>query len=78
MRARWNCERRARLAFAGIYGAGFIGDMFLVTDLGSQVVLTVNADEDAVLMRLMPPQIVADPAGGFRLDAGRRYVILSR
>jgi len=52
--------------------------MFLVTDLGSQVVLTVNADEDAVLMRLMPLQIVADPAGGFRLDAGRRYVILSR
>jgi hypothetical protein len=49
--------------------------MFLVTDLGSQVVLTVNADEDAVLMRLMPLQIVADPAGGFRLDAGRRYVI---
>lgn len=63
---------------AGIYGAGFVGDKFLITDVGSQVVLSVNAVEDAGLKRPMPLQIVADPAGGFRLYAGRQYVIFSR
>jgi hypothetical protein len=63
---------------AGIYGAGFVGDKFLVTDVGSQDVLSVNAGEDAGLKRPMPLQVVADPAGGFRLYAGRRYVIFRR
>ena len=63
---------------AGIYGAGFVGDKFLVTDVGGQDVLSVNASEDAGLKRPMPLQIVADPAGGFRLYAGRQYVIFSR
>src|ERR1035437_3682226 len=62
----------------GVYGAGFVGDKFLVTDVGSQDVLTVNASEDAGLKRPMPLQIVADPAGGFRLYAGRKYVSFSR
>ncbi|MGO9318792.1 MAG: hypothetical protein ACLPXT_05090 [Terracidiphilus sp.] len=63
---------------AGIYGAGFVGDKFLITDVGSHDVLTVKADEDAGLKQPMPLQIVADPAGGFRLYAQRRYVIFSR
>ena len=63
---------------AGIYGAGFVGDKFLITDVGSQDVLTVNASQDAGLKRPMPLLIVADPAGGFRLYAGRQYVIFSR
>ncbi len=63
---------------AGIYGAGFVGDKFLVTDVGAHDVLTVNTSEDAGLKRPMPLQIVADPAGGFRLYAQRRYVIFSR
>jgi len=63
---------------AGIYGAGFVGDKFLITDVGAHDVLTVSANEDAGLKRPMPLQIVADPAGGFRLYAGRQYVIFSR
>jgi hypothetical protein len=63
---------------AGIYGAGFVGDKFLITDVGAHDVLTVKADEDAGFKQPMPLQVVADPAGGFRLYAGRQYVIFSR
>jgi len=64
---------------AGIYGIGFIPDnKFVVTDVGAHDVLTVNSGEDVGLKRPMPLQVVADPSGGFRLYAGRRYVIFSR
>jgi len=64
---------------AGVYGLGFIGDnKFVITDVGGHDVLTVNSGEDAGLKRPMPLQVLADPAGGFRLYAGRRYVSFSR
>jgi len=63
---------------AGVYGVGFVGDKFLVTDVGAHDVLTVATGDDAGLKRPMPLQVVADPAGGFRLYAGRRYVSFSR
>ena len=64
---------------AGVYGVGFVGGgKFLVTDVGAHEVLTVKSGEDAGLKRPMPLQVVADPAGGFRLYALRRYVSLSR
>jgi hypothetical protein len=64
---------------AGIYGVGFVADnKFVVTDVGAHDVLTVNAGEDAGLKRPLPLQVVVDPAGGFRLYAGRKYVIFSR
>jgi hypothetical protein len=63
---------------AGIYGAGIVGDKFLVTDVGAHDVLTVAVSEDAGLKRPMPLQIVADPAGGFRLYIGRQYVTFKR
>jgi hypothetical protein len=64
---------------AGVYGVGFIADnKFVVTDVGAHELLTVAVGEDAGLKRPMPLQIVADPAGGFRLYAGRKYVIFSR
>jgi hypothetical protein len=63
---------------AGAYGVGFVGDKFVVTDVGAHDVLTVNAGEDAGLKRPVPLQVVADPAGGFRLYAGRKYVSFSR
>jgi hypothetical protein len=64
---------------AGIYGAGFIADnKFVITDVGGNDVFTVNSGEDVGLKRPMPLQVVADPAGGFRLYAGRKYVIFSR
>jgi hypothetical protein len=64
---------------AGIYGVGFIsGDKFVVTDVGAHDVFTTNSTTDEGLKRPMPLQVVADPAGGFRLYAGRKYVSLSR
>jgi len=64
---------------AGVYGVGFVADnKFIVTDVGAHDVLTVNSGEDAGLKRPTPLQVMADPAGGFRLYSGRRYVSFSR
>ena len=64
---------------AGAYGLGFTaGDKFVVTDLGAHDVFTVSSANDAGLQRPMPLQIVADQSAGFRLYAGRKYVVLSR
>lgn len=64
---------------AGIYGVGFIaGDKFVVTDVGAHDVLTVNSGTDDGLKRPMPLQVTTDPAGGFRLYAGRKYVVFSK
>jgi hypothetical protein len=60
---------------AGIYGIGFIGgDKVVVTDVGGHDVLSVGSATDAGLKRPMPLQMMADPSGGFRLYAGRKYV----
>ena len=64
---------------AGIYGAGFIGDnKFVVTDVGGHDVLTVSSSTDAAMTRPRPLRVNADPAGGFRLYAGRKYVTFSK
>lgn len=63
---------------AGVYGVGFVGDKFVVTDVGAHDVLTVNSGDDAGLKRPVPLEFMADPAGGYRLYAGRKYVIFSR
>jgi hypothetical protein len=64
---------------AGFYGVGFIaGNKFVVTDVGAHDVLTVATSNDAVLKRPIPLHLMADPAGGFRLYAGRWDVSFSR
>jgi hypothetical protein len=63
---------------AGVYGAGFVGDKFVITDVGAHDVLTVAAGDDAAQKRPMPLQVVADPSGGFRLYIQRKYVSFSR
>jgi hypothetical protein len=64
---------------AGAYGFGFLsGDKFLVTDLGGADVLTASSTNDAKLARPRPLTVSADPDGGFRLYAGRKYVQFSR
>jgi hypothetical protein len=64
---------------AGVYGTGFVGDKFVVTDVGGHDVLMVNSVEDAKLVRPMPLQVMADATGGgFRLYAGRKYVGFKR
>lgn len=63
---------------AGIYGIGFIGDKFLVTDVGAHDVLSVKTGDDEGLKRPTPLQVLPGPEGGFRLYEGRRYVSFSR
>jgi hypothetical protein len=63
---------------AGVYGAGFVGDKFVLTDVGANDVLSVSAGDDAGLKRPLPLQVVADPAGGFRLYIQRKYVSFAR
>jgi hypothetical protein len=64
---------------AGAYGFGFLdGGKFLVTDLGGGDVLTAQTATDAALSRPRPLEVTVDPAGGFRLYAGRAYVEFSR
>ena len=64
---------------AGIYGVGFIaGDKFVVTDVGAHDLLTVPSSSDQQMKRPVPLQVTPDPAGGFRLYEGRKYVTLSR
>jgi hypothetical protein len=66
-----------RLA-AGAYGIGFISSKFIVTDLGAHDVFTVSSKSDADLKRPMPLQVLPDPVRGFRLYAGRQFVVFER
>ena len=63
---------------AGVYGAGFVGDKFVLTDVGAHDVLTIAAGDDAAQKHPMPLQVVADPSGGFRLYIQRKFVTFSR
>ena len=64
---------------AGIYGVGFVpGDKFVVTDVGAHDVLTVSSSSDPEMKRPVPLQVTTDPAGGFRLYEGRKYVGFSK
>jgi hypothetical protein len=64
---------------AGAYGFGFLeGGRFLVTNLGGGDVLSAAATTDAALSRPRPLEVTTDPAGGFRLYAGRAYIVFSR
>jgi len=63
----------------GAYGVGFIaGSKFVVTDLGAHDVFTVSSTADSAIKRPMPLQVLADPVHGFRLYAGRQYVVFER
>jgi hypothetical protein len=64
---------------AGVYGIGFVAsNKFIVTDVGAHDVFTAASQHDDALPRPRPLFVTADPAGGFRLYAGRNYVIFSR
>ena len=63
---------------AGVYGLGFVGDKLMVTDVGAHDVMSVPAKRDEAMKRPMPLQVTTDPAGGFRLYAGRQWVGVSR
>ncbi|HWE83757.1 MAG TPA: hypothetical protein VG267_02355 [Terracidiphilus sp.] len=64
---------------AGVYGFGFVtGDKFVLTDVGGHDVLSVSSTSDDAMKRPMPLQVTSDPAGGYRLYSGRKYVSLNR
>lgn len=63
---------------AGAYGIGFVGDKLVVTDIGAHDLFSVPSTQDDAIKRPMPLQVIADPAGGFRLYSLRKYVVLSR
>lgn len=59
----------------GQYGFGFVGDKFIVTDVGAHDLLSVSSQKDDTLKRAMPLKIVED-GGAYRLYAGKKYVTL--
>jgi hypothetical protein len=59
----------------GQYGFGFVGDKFVITDVGANEVLTVSAKHDDNLKRPVPLKIVQEE-GVYRLYNGRKYVSL--
>lgn len=60
----------------GAYGAGYVGDHFLVMDLGGHEVGSGATTEDAALRRPRPLQMVADGPGSVKLYLGRRWVLV--
>jgi hypothetical protein len=59
----------------GQYGFGFVGDKFVITDVGANDVLSVSAKHDDNLKRPVPLKIVQEE-GGYRLYHGKKYVTL--
>jgi hypothetical protein len=55
-----------------------VGDKLVVTDVGAHDLFSVPSTQDDAIKRPMPLQVIADPAGGFRLYSLRKYVVLSR
>jgi uncharacterized protein (DUF2141 family) len=62
----------------GIYGVGFVGDKFVVMDVGAHDLLNVGAHVDDGMKRPMPLKVTAVDGGGFRLYEGRKYVAFAR
>ncbi len=57
----------------GEYGFGFMGDKFVVTDVGANDVLSVSSKKDDNLKRAVPLKI-AKEGEAYRLYAGKKYV----
>jgi hypothetical protein len=60
---------------AGEYGFGFVGDKFVITDVGANDVLSTLSQHDDNLKRPVPLKITED-GGNYRLYAGKKYVSL--
>jgi hypothetical protein len=60
----------------GEYGFGFMGDKFIVTDVGANDLFSVSSTRDDNLKRPVPLKI-AKEGGAYRLYAGKKYVTVS-
>ncbi len=63
-----------KLLQAGAYGAGFVGDRFLVMDIGGRTIAEGQVQNDAKLARPRPLQLVQANGTGAKLYLGRRWV----
>lgn len=59
----------------GEYGFGFVGDKFLITDVGANDLFSVAAKTDDKLRPAVPLKIVED-GGAYKLYAGKKWVSL--
>jgi hypothetical protein len=59
----------------GQYGFGFVGDKFVVTDVGANDVFSVSSKVDDNLKRPVPLKI-SQEGGEYRLYHGKKYVAL--
>jgi hypothetical protein len=57
----------------GQYGFGFVGDKFVITDVGANDVLSVSSKHDDDLKRPVPLKIVQE-GSDYRLYNGKKYV----
>ena len=62
---------------AGAYGAGFVGDHFLLMDLGGHTVAQGPLQQDAAFARPRPLQVLRDTPNSVKLYLGRHWVLLS-
>jgi hypothetical protein len=59
----------------GEYGFGFVGDKFVITDVGANDVVSTSSQRDENVKRAVPLKIMED-GGRYRLYAGKKYVTL--
>jgi hypothetical protein len=59
----------------GEYGFGFVGDKFVVTDVGANEVISTSSQQDSSLKHPVPLKITKD-GDVYRLYSGRKYVTL--
>ncbi len=59
----------------GEYGFGFLEDRFILTNVGAEDVLNMPCKTDAELKRPVPLKVTEED-GGYRLYAGRKYVVV--
>lgn len=59
---------------AGAYGCGFVGDSFVVMDVGGHTLLQGPLETDTALKRPRPLQLVSDGQDAVRLYLGRHWV----
>jgi hypothetical protein len=59
----------------GEYGFGFVGDKFVITDVGANDVVSTSSHRDENLKRAVPLKITEE-GGGYRLYAGKKYLTL--
>lgn len=61
---------------AGVYGGGFVGDRFIVMDVGGHTIAQGPIQTDSAMPRPRPLQMLPESPDAVRLVLGRRWVRL--